>query len=206
MDDTSGPGRPPKVRRVIDEYGLDGLGDELERRWTASGDERMSLRALADYLNEELLAEAMADAGIQPVEGEVENHYQLLTGEDVSRGDYTRIRRRLERDGVDVDRLEDDFVTYQAVRTYLTEHRNAEYEAESRDRAAVEADSIQRLQGRVASVVDSKLEQLDSTGDIALGDSQTFVEITVHCVECGERLEVGEFLERGGCNCRKHRK
>lgn len=40
-----------KVSRVIDEYDLDGFGDELERLWTATGDERKSLRELAETCN-----------------------------------------------------------------------------------------------------------------------------------------------------------
>ncbi len=36
-------GRPSsKVARLIDEYELDGLGAEMEARWTGDGEERMS--------------------------------------------------------------------------------------------------------------------------------------------------------------------
>jgi hypothetical protein len=116
-----------KVARLIGEYGLgEEFGDELERRWTADGDERESLRDLADAFNRRLLESALTAAGASTVSGEASNLYRLLTGDDVSSGMRTEARARLERDGVDVDQLERDFVTYQAIRAHLTEYRDAE--------------------------------------------------------------------------------
>jgi hypothetical protein len=60
-------GRRTKVVRLIDEYELGDIGDRLEHRWTTDGDDRMSLRDLADYFNQQLLAAAMAEAGMQPL-------------------------------------------------------------------------------------------------------------------------------------------
>lgn len=48
-----------KVARVIREYDLEGLGDELEHGWTADGDNRTSLRGLATYFNERVLDAAL---------------------------------------------------------------------------------------------------------------------------------------------------
>lgn len=63
----------------------------------------MSLRELADYFNQQLLRAAMTDAGMQPLSGEVQNTYQLLTSEDVGEADQTRISRHLEREEIDVE-------------------------------------------------------------------------------------------------------
>lgn len=193
--------RRTKVARLIDEHGFGDIGIELERRWTAEGDERMSLRDLADYFNRRLLATAMEEHGMQPLDGEVENVYRLLTANDVSDADRTRVRRRLEREGVDVDSLSDDFVSYQAVRTYLRKDRGAAYETDDRDRTTVEADNLQRLRGRVSAIMESKMDQLRDGGHLSLGEFRTFVELRVHCQECNRQFEVGELLERGGCDC-----
>jgi hypothetical protein len=190
-----------KVVRLIDEYGLDGVGDRMLRRWTATGKERASLRDLADDFNRELLGAAMAEAGVQSLDGEVENTYRLLTDDDVTQADRTRTQRRLERDGVDVERLQRDFVTYQAVRTYLREYRDASYAPDTRDRTEVERENIQRLRGRTLTVTDSKLDQLQQSGDIAPSEYRTFVEINVLCEDCGAQYGVDELLERGGCGC-----
>jgi hypothetical protein len=194
-------GRRTKVARLIDEYALDGMGAELERRWTADGEERMSLRALATHFNQRLLEARMAAAGIQSLAGEVENTYRLLTDDDVSGADRTRTVRRLEREGVDVDGLRGDFVTYQAVRSYLQRDRGAEYVREEGDRTAIEAENVQRLRGRIATVTEGKLDRLRKNGDIVLGEYGLFVDLNVLCESCGQRYEVDELLERGGCDC-----
>ncbi|MFB6121908.1 MAG: rod-determining factor RdfA [Haloferacaceae archaeon] len=194
-------GRRPKVARLLDEYGRDALGAELERLWTADTDERRSLRDLADYFNEELLATAMSEAGLQTLDGESENVYRLLTADDVSDADRQRTRRQLEREGVDVDALLDDFVTYQAIRTYLKEHRGAEYSRSDEDRTAVEKTNIQRLRGRITAVTEGKFEQLRDGGHLSLGDFRVLVDVAVVCEDCGTQYEASELLDRGACDC-----
>lgn len=49
------------VARVLERYDVPGLGDELVQRWTAEGTERASLRELARFTNERLVAAAMAN-------------------------------------------------------------------------------------------------------------------------------------------------
>lgn len=196
-----GSGRRTKVARLIDEYGFESLGPELERRWTSDGDDRLSLRALADYFNQQLLAERMADAGMQPLDGEIENIYRLLTDDDVGSADRTRTRRRLERNGVDVEGLRSDFVTYQAIRSYLKDDRGAEHATDDRPRTVVEAEHIQRLRGRATTVTEERLDQLRNGGHVRLGEFRVFAEINVFCEDCGTRYEIEELLERGGCEC-----
>ncbi|WP_049913230.1 rod-determining factor RdfA [Halococcus thailandensis] len=200
-ESTGSTGRRSKVARLIDEYDLDGIGAEMERRWTAPDDERTSLRDLATHFNQRLLAAAMATAGLQPLSGEIENTYQLLTDEETSSADRTQTRRQLERDGVPVEELQSDFVTYQAIRSYLIEHRGAEYTADDRDRTVVEAENVQRLRGRVETVTEEKLDRLRRNTEFDLGEFMLFVDVSVLCEDCGQRYGIDELLERGGCDC-----
>lgn len=201
MGDSGSQTRRMKVVRLIDRYGLTSIGAEMEQRWTTDGEDRMSLRGLADYFNQQLLAEAMSDAGIQPLSGEVENIYRLLTDDDVGGADQTRTRRRLEREGVDVDNIKRDFVSYQAVRTYLKDHRGAEHTPDDRPRTDIEAENLQRISGRVVAVTENTLEQLVNGDNLTLGDFRVFVDINGLCEDCGTRYEINELLERGGCDC-----
>jgi hypothetical protein len=195
-----GRGRPSKVARLIDQYDLDGVGDDLERRWTADDpDERWSLRSLAVYFNQQLLERAVFDAGMQPLEGEIANLYRLLTDEDVSDADRTRATRQLEREGVDVDDLTDDFVSYQAVRTYLT-NRGAEYSVET-DRIASVQTTIQQLRNRTTTVVESKLDSVRSSDELTLGRFRVLVNVEVVCEDCSTQYDVGTLLDQGGCDC-----
>jgi hypothetical protein len=193
--------RRVKVARLIDEYELGGLGEQMEQRWTAEDDDRMSLRDLADHFNQELLRSAITDAGQQPLAGEVENTYQLLTGDETSEADRTRVQRRLEREGIDVDDLQRDFVTYQAIRTYLKEYRDATYKSDDRNRTVVEMENLQALRGRTLTVTDSILDRLKRNTEFELGEFRVFAEIYVLCEDCGVQYNVEELLERGGCDC-----
>lgn len=192
-----------KVARLIDSYDLGrSYGDSLEQRWTAEGDERESLRTLADRFNKRLLAAAMTDAGMSTVDGEVANLYRLLTDDDVSGGNRTEARRRLEQRGVDVDTLESDFVTYQAIRSYLTEYRGAEYDAgDDSTRTESVIQTIQRLKSRIRSVAEESLDQLRTTDRITLGEFRLFIDIGVLCEECDAQYGLVELLKRGGCDC-----
>jgi hypothetical protein len=200
-DAESTPGPRGKVERVIEAYDLAGLGDELERRWTGVDGERESLRQLADRFNRAVLRAALDEAGASPLDGEVENTYRLLRDDDVSPGMRTEVRRQLERDGVDLDRIESDFVSHQAIHTYLREHRGAELETEERSRVEKEARTVRRLQGRISVVTESGLDRLTNAGDITLGDFEVLTDVQVYCADCGSQYEAVELIERGGCDC-----
>lgn len=196
----SGRGRRSKVARLLEEYDLGGLDEELERLWTAEEDRR-SLRDLADYFNQRLLERKLAEANVQLLDGEIENIYRLLTEDEVSRAERTRARRRLEREGIDVEALDADFVTYQAIRTYLKTHRGAEYTPTQTDPLERERSNIQQLRGRTAAVTEGKLEQLRDNGDLDLADFRTLVSIQVVCEGCNTQFDAVELLERGRCEC-----
>jgi len=204
MPDTSDNRPSSKVARLISEYDLDGLGEELETRWTGDGVERTSLRDLADYFNERLLERALIDAGMAALDSDVSTTYRNLTDDDVSTGVRTDARNRLESNGVDVDGLESDFVSYQAIRSYLTEYRDAEYRRLS-DEEKVEKDlqSIQRLMTRTLSVTEERIEKLRQTGRIDADEFEVLLDVQVLCGSCGEQYSISEFLEGRGCDCQR---
>lgn len=197
---TSGRGRRSKVARLLEEYDLQGLGAELEQLWTAEEDRR-SLRDLADYFNQQLLAQVLEAETGHLLDGEVENIYRLLTAEEVSSADRTRIRRRLERDGIDADALQKDFVTYQAIRTYLREYRDAEYTPAETDPLERQVTNVQQLRGRMVAVTEGHLEQLRDGGHLTLGEFRTLADIQIICEDCNTQFDVLELLDRGGCDC-----
>lgn len=203
-DSTTSRQRNSKVARVIDKYELDGLGDELESSWTDEGDEQRSLRELADYFNERVLRVAMESAGMSPLDGEAENTYRLLSGDEVSGGARRSAEASLEREGVDPDELRRDFVSHQAIYTYLTKYRGVSRPSESRtDETQTEKDAqtIRRLRNRVVAVTEKTVENLRDTGRLTLGDFDVLVTISVYCNDCGTRREVSDLFARGGCKC-----
>jgi hypothetical protein len=194
-------GRRFKVERLVDEYGIDGAEEDLERGWTATGTEHESLRELAERFNQRLLERVLVEAGIRPVDGEIRTFYRTLAEEGVSEGDRMRLMRRLERDGIDVEELRSDFVSYQAVRSFLRQKRGVTGPVEGTSRMERTADHLQKLVGRTEAVTRSKFTQLRDTGRLDLGEFGVYVDVRVTCRECGEQYLVVELLEAGGCTC-----
>jgi hypothetical protein len=199
-------GRDPKrskVGRLIDEYGLEELDDELSRLWTTDSDEQQSLRELAETFNHRLLRTRMEESGANPLEGEVENMYQLLTGEETSAGARTQAESRLERLEIDVDDLKQEFVSHQAIHTYLTEFRGVERSESTTGAETVEnvLQSIQRLQNRLVAVVENSLRSLKNTGRVTLGSFDVLVDLRVYCKDCDNQYSIRKLLENRGCEC-----
>jgi hypothetical protein len=193
-----------KVVRLIEEYELTGLGAELEARWTGDGYERMSLRDLADLFNTRVLETALVRAGANRSLSDVEGTYRDLTDEDVSVGVRTDTRSRLQQAGIDVDTLERDFVTYQAVRSYLREHREAEYRAPTdAEKLAKDLESIQRLLTRTRSVTEERIENLRATDRVDIDEFEVLLDLNVLCQRCGTQYDLEEFFDGRGCDCRR---
>ena len=192
-----------KVESLLEAYDLDeSLGDALEAYWTGEGRERRSLRELANSFNRRLLEAAMDEAGESPLAEEVSHYYRTLTDDDASIGERTEVENRLERIGVDVDAVRSDFVTYQAIRSYLKTVRGVEYQRrsdEDRDQTAIEG--VQKLQSRLEMVTESNLNQLMNRGAVTVGDHRISADVSVYCEDCGRRYAFNELVENGGCEC-----
>jgi hypothetical protein len=194
--------RPTKIERVMDRYELSGLQAELVARWTAPQGERDSLRDLAQFVNERLLAVALEEAGHEALPGEVENYYRLLRDDDVSAGRRMEARSSLEQAGIDVERLESDFVSHQAVHTYLTDRAGVEFEGVStEERLSRTRGALARLEGRLRSVAERNLDQLEGADHLDVGDVNVLVSLDVVCTGCGERYDFETLLDQGGCAC-----
>lgn len=195
-------GRRSKVSRVLETYGLEGLGEEMAAAWTDEQAERKSLRDLADLLNKRIIEASLRDAGGDPLEGEVETMYTALRSDEPTSGGTQRdVRGRLERAGLDIETLERDLVSYQAIRTYLKKERGLEYDREPTDPVASSKQRIERLGGRLQAVTEQRLEDLRGRDAISLGDHRVLVQVQVYCEDCGRQYSVGDLLDDGGCAC-----
>jgi len=198
-------GRGPKIERVAAEYGLDGLGDELVHRWTGEGYERQSLRELAQLVNRRLVRAAQSRAGEHLLDGEAENVYRLLTDDDVTAGMRTDARRNLAEKGVDVDKLEDAFVSYQSVYNYLTQHRGVRRDDEQAIEDTTEDDivSMRKLRARLQTVTTDIVDKWKRNDLVDLDEYDVDVAVHITCPDCDTRLTPSALAEQGGCNCRR---
>jgi hypothetical protein len=192
-----------KVASLIDKYNLEDVGDELEVRWTADTN-RMSLRELADYFNKRLLKAVLVESQVTTLTGEVDTMYHSLTDDTVTSGTRTQAKNRLREHDVDVAELCEDFVSRQAIHTYLTKHREATYDGGEDDDDVVERrlDEIQRLRNRLSAVTERALSSLEKKSRISLGDFHVLVSVQIQCSDCETQLDVTQLLKRGGCDCK----
>lgn len=198
------PDSRSKVKRVIDEYDLNGLGEELARRWRGEPGDRTSLRELESVFNKRVLESALERADGRVIDGEVENLYRLLTDDDVSASARTEAETKLDRLGLDVEALRAAFVSHQAVHTYLTTVQGASAPGRDDSTDAVldrRRQSIQRLRSRLGTVTEESIEALEAAGHLSGGSFDTVVSVTVNCRGCGSTYDVVELLERGACDC-----
>lgn len=198
-------GRDPqccKVGRTIESYGLSGMDEDLIDRWTGRTGEKYSLRDLERYFNERVLSAALWEADVDPLEGEVTNLYELLSSDDSGE---VQARRRLEREGVDVERVTTDFVSHQAIHNHLRKCRNVELERDPNDRIDKARDTVAGLRNRLIAVTENTLRRLDRSGAISLGEFSVFVNVQITCEECGKYYTVSELLDERGCTCRDDR-
>lgn len=189
----------PKLDRTIQKYGLEDMEDKLlERR---RGEERDSLRDLAQFFNERVLRAALRSAGATPLDGEVSNYYRLLTGDDVTQGMQVQARDKLERMGVDVEELEADFVSYQTINRFFTNHPGYEDDAKTEPTARERMTRLFKLESRVVSVARPVIEQLRRSDGLTMGTFDVYVTVSVVCNDCNTRRTLRELLRQDGCEC-----
>ncbi|MFP8954290.1 rod-determining factor RdfA [Natrialbaceae archaeon A-arb3/5] len=191
-----------KIGRVTEQYALAGLDDELVSYWTDKTDERYSTRDLATHVNQRILQAALDDAGLQYKDGEIENTYRLLTGEDVSSGTQVQTRKELERDSVPVEEVESNFVSHQTVYNHLTSCLEASLEPPTdEERLERSKDKLGALRNRTAAVTEDTIGQLDRNDVLDVGEFNVLVNVTVTCKDCQQQYTVRDLLDQGHCDC-----
>lgn len=191
-----------KVGRVIERYDLTSMDERLAARWLGTGGERLGLRDLKSFFNRGVLRAAMQEVGLDPLDGEVRDIYELLdSGEPSDRNDRLA-RSRLERAGLDVESLPRHFVSHPTIGTHLKECRGIDPPGPaSVDKLAVAEERVFKLQNRTEAVVRASIEHLRDTARLDAGEFEVFVNTLVTCDRCGTQYDVHDFLRRGGCAC-----
>jgi len=190
-----------KVGRTIEAFDLADVNEELAVRRSGRAGDAASLRDLAGFFNRAVLRAAMVDAGMSPLEGEVENVYRLLTDEDVSEGMRVRTRNRLTREGVDLEGVESSFVSHPTMSSHLRDCLDVEPSTPSPDPVAMSRERVFKMVTRAERVIENTLESLAASGHVAAGTLAVTVDVQVVCEDCGAHADVSSFVDGGGCDC-----
>jgi hypothetical protein len=201
MSDSSDDGASAccKLGRTAASYGLDGLDEEFSTRWGTDG-ESVGVRELASVVNRRVLASAMREAGLSPLDGEPQNLLRLLTDDDVPGSRRLDTRRRLERQGVDVDAVLSDTVSHQTVYNHLRECLGVS-KGSTGDRLERRRSTLFALRSRTETVTRETLASLRDGGELDLEGFDVIVDVRVVCESCGQSHELGALLEGRGCDC-----
>lgn len=191
-----------KVGEIVWNSLTEGMHERLRARWVGDGEEDQSVRELAQFFNETVLEVRLDEAGVETLDGEVGNLYDHLSG-DTSRGMETQAYRQLERHGVDVDAIIDDFVSHQTIYRHLKNCLGVEKDTSLTDEERIERglERITRLQNRSEVISEDTLEQLQKNDTITLGTFEVLVNYRVTCNECSIHCDFTDLLKRGGCDC-----
>ena len=132
----------------------------------------------------------------------MEEIYRLLADGDAGERMRVRARDRLEREGVDVDRIVRDFVSHPTIGAHLKECAGVEPpRSDEGDQVQKAEERVFKLQNRMEAVVRGTVEHLRDTGRVSAEDFDVFVNARVVCDRCGTQYDVHDFLRREGCRC-----
>ncbi|MFB6206347.1 MAG: rod-determining factor RdfA [Haloglomus sp.] len=189
-----------KVCRVLDEWELQDLEEELLARWQGDPGERMGYRTLADWLNVTLLRREMSRAGLTTVGGVAALRYEQLTGEERTSADLEGFFRH---EGVSIDDVKRDFVSYGVVRTHLKECLDADREPRESSTAAWTAESVAHTRRHAESKVKSAVQAAVNAGRLEVdGSPELTVSFELTCPACSTTVPVEEALEGDwACDC-----
>ena len=99
--------------------------------------------------------------------------------------------------------VERDFVTHQAIHTYLTTERGATLPDHDGDAVNRKIETVEKLQGRIAAVTESAIASLAASGELDRDAYDVLVDVRAVCPECGSDYPAGELFRRGGCDCQR---
>jgi hypothetical protein len=189
-----------KIPSVAEKYGIEDY--DLERLWT--GPDSMGLRDIAEQFNIKIVRGALAQV-VEPEEEDPQYLFRVLTGDIGTNKTRNAKRRDLEEKGIDVDELQDDFISYSAVRRYLTEYKGVDKDTVPNESEAIEnlRTTAEKLETRCRNVIIDHVERLNKRGILSIKDPSLVVDFNLYCEECEKELRFAEYIKRRECDCEK---
>lgn len=205
MTDTSQYSCDCKIGQTMEKYGLDGLSNELVYKRNEKG---ASLRDLAEFINKRVLRTRLQQdvqlsddlLSVLPGDDFVDTVYTTLTGDDVPSDKRARLRTRLSQQGLDLEELQDDWVTHPTVNKHLNECLNIETSKTATISLKDGISTIEWARTRAVGVTEQTINRLQSANRLS-HDYEVSVQIRVSCSDCGQTYRHDELIQQGGCNC-----
>lgn len=187
-----------KVDRVQDEYDLYQLNERIKHRYQQRDH---GVRRLETFINQQVLRRAMEKAGMNVIDSEEENYHRLLTNDDVLDSDRRQAKSELRSQGVDVERVQADWVSYRTVHKHLNECLGIDTSKDYTPDIDEDQKRVKKMQSRFTNVVEGTLDRLSREDAAHIEDPTASISIKVRCGKCNRRHDVTDLLESGACPC-----
>ena len=177
--------RPLKLKRLQEEYDLPDLDARLREEYLEKDE---SLRAIARQINVEITRQFLED---EPFEAELV--YQVSKEpEAVSKQTQVELKKRLQNRGIDVETLQNDWVTHNPVRQYCNKKLNIDTSRKTTGRSPRDGlESITDLVDHQETLIDNVLESIEGF-DAAQWEIHTDLRLINR--ESGETVRLQEQL------------
>ena len=190
-----------KIGRDARKYDTPDLPIFVKRRRI---EDDLSLRDLADAANTHIV-KAIIDRAGADVAGDAASVYAALTDEEVSPERRLSVRNQLADLDVTVKELEEDFVSYQAIRYHLRNCLDIDTSREGITSIAEGREIIANARERDQEIIAQTLRRLQRVDKLRDTPIEVRISPRVSCRNCGQSFGVEAFLERGGCDCTETR-
>lgn len=192
-----------KVDTLIERYALTvpdpgyaSVDEYLEVRWTgADGRSADGYKTLTEWFNKRLLKRLYEEHGRDTVRVHLDREYEVITGDDEIQRD--ELAADLATDGLDIDEIDSDLVSWSTMRHHLKGCLEAEKETAEAS-TDWETNTVQKAQERTAEKTRSVLSSL--TSKERLPDAQRAnvdVQVKLSCPDCSVRVPFEDAVERG---------
>lgn len=198
-----------KVGRVAEEYDLspglshETLDEQLKYRWLGSEEyPEMSHRTLADWLHKHLLRTRYTEHGRSTLEPHLESDYEAL--KDAESDNHHAVLSDLETDGIDGEKLLDDFISPATMYRHLTECLDVEKGGKQQSDATSDRNKLEYIESTAEMYISDLLSSWENKGTVLhASDADTTVRIYLECPECAKQTNI-RTVQQQGYVCEDH--
>jgi len=192
-----------KVDSLVERHGLtvpdpeyDSVDEYLVTRWTGDdGRSAEGYKAITEWFNKRLLRRIYETHGRDTVSIHLDREYETIVGDDDI--DRDELAADLSTDGLDIDELADELVSWSTMRHHLKGCLEAEKTTESAS-TDWQMNTVAMAKERAVEKTRSVLSSLDSSGRLPEAErAEVEVQVKLSCPDCSVRVPFENAVERG---------
>lgn len=181
---------------TVPDPGYESVDEYLVARWTgADGRSADGYKPLTEWFNKRVLKSLYEAHGRDTVSVHLDREYEVITGEeDIQRDE---LGADLATDGLDVDEVARELVSWSTMRHHLKDCLGAEKEPATAE-TDWESDTVEMARERAAEKARSVLSSLSSKERLPDAErADVDVQVKLSCPDCSVRVPFEDAVERG---------